>query len=59
LKLPIEDLKRQAEDIYESRWFPMYCLTGGVLLTGMTGDFIWVFGGLGGFLFFGWKRGFK
>lgn len=50
MKLP--DFKEAFQDIYESKFFPMYCLCGGVLLTGLTSDYIWTLGGLGAFLVF-------
>lgn len=50
MRLDIGAVKDQLVDIYENRFFPLYCLCGGVLLTGFTSDYIWSLGGLGAFI---------
>jgi hypothetical protein len=50
LKLNTDELKRQLEDVYESQYFPIYCIGGSVLLVGITNDVLWLLIGLAGFL---------
>ena len=47
----VSELKEQANDIYESEYFPIYCLGGGVIMVGLTNDFLWLLFGIVGFAY--------
>ena len=50
MSLSLGSVKDLFSDIYESKYFPLYCLCGGVIATGFTQDYIWTIIGLGAFL---------
>ncbi len=49
-------LKRELEEAYESEFFPMYCLVGGILAVALTDDILWLGVGVVGFVVFLFKR---
>lgn len=50
MKVDLDGIKDFFVEQYESRWFPMYALCGGIFLTGFTGDILWSLIGTGAFL---------
>lgn len=47
----LDGLRDQLEDLKSSKMFPIYWLTGGIVVAAFTSDILWVYIAIGGFAF--------